>query len=130
MLEMGSLPLENVLGSEIAQIFLQLHRDHGVEFLAETVVESFGGINGVERVVLSNGAIVKSDFVVVGIGVTPRTEPFEAAGLTSITESWSTSISRPRLRTFSLPETSPTPSTRSTETASESSTGPTHRSRA
>jgi 3-phenylpropionate/trans-cinnamate dioxygenase ferredoxin reductase component len=82
LLEMGALPLENVLGTEIAQIFLQLHRDNGVEFLAETVVESFGGNGSVERVELSNGAIVKSDFVVVGIGVTPRTEPFAAAGLT------------------------------------------------
>jgi 3-phenylpropionate/trans-cinnamate dioxygenase ferredoxin reductase subunit len=81
LLEMGSLPLENVLGPEVAQVFLQLHRDNGVEFLAETVVESFGGGDAVERVELSNGAVVKSDFVVVGVGVVPRTEPFAAAGL-------------------------------------------------
>ncbi len=83
MLEMGSLPLENVLGTEIAQVFLQLHRDHGVEFLAETVVERFEGDGSVERVVMSNGAIVNSDCIVVGIGVVPHTEPFEAAGLTT-----------------------------------------------
>jgi 3-phenylpropionate/trans-cinnamate dioxygenase ferredoxin reductase subunit len=82
MLEMGTLPLENVLGTEMARIFLQLHRDHGVEFLAETVVERFEGDGAVERVVMSNGAIVNSDFVVVGIGVTPRIDPFEAGGLT------------------------------------------------
>ena len=81
MLELGTLPLENVLGTEMAQVFLQLHRDHGVEFLAETVVERFEGDGAVERVVMSNGAIVNSDFVVVGIGVTPRTDPFEAGGL-------------------------------------------------
>jgi 3-phenylpropionate/trans-cinnamate dioxygenase ferredoxin reductase subunit len=81
MVEMGALPLEKVLGPEIARVFLQLHRDHGVEFLAETVVDSFGGNGAVERVALSNGAVVKCDFVVVGIGVAPRTEPFEAAGL-------------------------------------------------
>jgi 3-phenylpropionate/trans-cinnamate dioxygenase ferredoxin reductase subunit len=82
LLEMGALPLENVLGTDIARVFLQLHRDHGVEFLAETVVESFGGTGAVERVELSNGAIVKSDFVVVGIGVVPRTDVFAEAGLT------------------------------------------------
>jgi 3-phenylpropionate/trans-cinnamate dioxygenase ferredoxin reductase component len=81
LLEMGSLPLENVLGTELAQVFLHLHRDNDVEFLAETVVERFEGDETVERVVMSNRAVVKSDFVVVGIGVTPRTEVFEAAGL-------------------------------------------------
>jgi len=70
-----------VLGTEVARVFLQLHRDHGVEFLAETVVESFAGNGAVERVALSNGAVVKCDFVVVGIGVAPRTEPFQAAGM-------------------------------------------------
>jgi 3-phenylpropionate/trans-cinnamate dioxygenase ferredoxin reductase subunit len=43
LLEMGTLPLENVLGSEMARIFLQVHRDNGVEFLAENVVERFEG---------------------------------------------------------------------------------------
>lgn len=81
LLEMGSLPLENVLGPELAQVLLQLHRDNGVEFLAETVVERLEGNGSVERVVLSNGAIVNSDFVVIGIGVDPRTGPFEGAGL-------------------------------------------------
>ena len=81
MLEMGSLPLENVLGPELAQVFLHLHQDNGVDFLAETVVERFGGERTVERVVMSNRAVVESDLVVVGIGVRPRTEPFEAAGL-------------------------------------------------
>jgi 3-phenylpropionate/trans-cinnamate dioxygenase ferredoxin reductase subunit len=82
MLEMGPLPLENVLGTQVARIFLQLHRDHGVEFRAETTVRSFGGNDAVERVELSNGAVVHSDFVVVGIGVIPRTEVFADAGLT------------------------------------------------
>jgi len=81
MLERGSLPLENVLGTEMARVFVQLHRDHGVEFLAETVVERFEGGGAVERVVMSNGATLESDFVVIGVGVTPRTDPFGAGGL-------------------------------------------------
>jgi 3-phenylpropionate/trans-cinnamate dioxygenase ferredoxin reductase subunit len=81
LLEMGSLPLESVLGTEMAQVFLHLHRDNGVEFLAETVVERFEGDGAVEGVVMSNRAVVKSDLVVVGVGVRPRTEPFEVAGL-------------------------------------------------
>jgi 3-phenylpropionate/trans-cinnamate dioxygenase ferredoxin reductase subunit len=81
MLEMGSLPLENVLGTELAQVFLHLHQDNGIDFLAETVVERFEGDGSVERVVMSNRAVVETDFVIVGIGVAPRTEVFEAAGL-------------------------------------------------
>jgi 3-phenylpropionate/trans-cinnamate dioxygenase ferredoxin reductase component len=81
LLEMASLPLENVLGTEMAQAFLHLHQDNGVDFLAETVVERFEGDGSVERVVMSNRAIVESDFVVVGVGVSPRAEVFEAAGL-------------------------------------------------
>jgi 3-phenylpropionate/trans-cinnamate dioxygenase ferredoxin reductase subunit len=81
LLEMGSLPLENVLGTEMAQVFLHLHQANDVDFLAETVVDRFEGDGTVERVVMSNRAVVESDFVVVGVGVTPRTEVFEAGGL-------------------------------------------------
>lgn len=81
LLELGALPLENVLGTELAQVFLRLHRDNGVEFLAETVVDRFEGDGAVERVVMSNGAIVNADLVVVGVGVAPRTEPFASGGI-------------------------------------------------
>jgi 3-phenylpropionate/trans-cinnamate dioxygenase ferredoxin reductase subunit len=81
MIEMGSLPLERVLGPELGRIYLDLHRDHGVEFLHETTVERFEGNGSVERVITRDGAVIESDFVVVGIGVAPRTELGEAAGL-------------------------------------------------
>jgi 3-phenylpropionate/trans-cinnamate dioxygenase ferredoxin reductase subunit len=81
MIEMGSLPLERVLGPEVGQIYLDLHRDHGIEFLPETTVERFEGQGGVERVVTRDGAVIETDFVVVGIGVAPRTGLVETAGL-------------------------------------------------
>ena len=80
MIEMASLPLERVLGAEVGQIYLDLHRDHGVEFLPETTVERFEGEGSVERVVTSDGALIETDFVVVGIGVAPRTGLLETAG--------------------------------------------------
>ena len=40
MIEMASLPLERVLGPEVGQIYLDIHRDHGVEFLPETTVSA------------------------------------------------------------------------------------------
>jgi len=81
VLEMGSLPLERVLGPEVGQIYLDLHRDHGVEFLPETTVERFEGEGSVERVITKNGASLETEFVVVGIGVAARTGLIETAGL-------------------------------------------------
>jgi 3-phenylpropionate/trans-cinnamate dioxygenase ferredoxin reductase subunit len=81
MLEMASLPLERVLGPEVGQIYLDLHRDHGIEFLPETTVERFEGEGAVQRVVTKDGAVIETDFVVVGIGVAPRTGLVETAGL-------------------------------------------------
>ena len=81
MIEMASLPLERVLGPEVGQIYLDLHRDHGVEFLPETTVERFEGDGSVERVITKDGASIETGFVVVGIGVAPRTGLAEIAGL-------------------------------------------------
>jgi 3-phenylpropionate/trans-cinnamate dioxygenase ferredoxin reductase component len=81
MVEMASLPLERVLGPEVGRIYLDLHRDHGVEFLPETTVERFEGNGSVERVLTKDGARIETDFVVVGIGVAPRTGLVETAGL-------------------------------------------------
>ena len=81
MVEMASLPLERVLGPEVGQIYLDIHRDHGIEFLPETTVEHFEGAGSVERVVTRDGATLEADFVVVGIGVAPRTGLVETAGL-------------------------------------------------
>jgi 3-phenylpropionate/trans-cinnamate dioxygenase ferredoxin reductase subunit len=81
MIEMASLPLERVLGPEVGQIYLDVHRDHGVEFLPETTVERFEGTGSVECVLTRDGASIEADLVVVGVGVTPRSELAEAAGL-------------------------------------------------
>jgi 3-phenylpropionate/trans-cinnamate dioxygenase ferredoxin reductase subunit len=76
LIEQASVPLEGVLGRELGEIYAAVHRDHGVEVLTGTAVES------VEpgRVTLP-GRTVECDHVVVGIGVVPRTELAEAAGL-------------------------------------------------
>jgi 3-phenylpropionate/trans-cinnamate dioxygenase ferredoxin reductase subunit len=81
MLEMASLPLERVLGPELGQVYLDIHREHGVEFLAETTVDRFEGRGSVERVLTRDGAEIETDFVVVGVGVAPRCGLAEAAGI-------------------------------------------------
>lgn len=81
VLEMGTLPLERVLGPELGQVYLDLHRGHGVVFLANTTVAGFEGDGVVSRAVAADGAVIDADLVVVGIGVVPRTELAESAGL-------------------------------------------------
>jgi 3-phenylpropionate/trans-cinnamate dioxygenase ferredoxin reductase subunit len=83
MLEMSSLPLERVLGPEVGTIYRDIHRDHGIEFMPETTVERFEGGEAVERVITRDGAEIECSFVVIGIGVVPRTELLEAAGATA-----------------------------------------------
>jgi 3-phenylpropionate/trans-cinnamate dioxygenase ferredoxin reductase component len=81
MIEMGSLPLERVLGPELGEIYVDLHRGHGVEFVPETTVDRFEGKRSVERVVTHDDSSIETDFVVVGIGVAPRAGLVETAGI-------------------------------------------------
>jgi 3-phenylpropionate/trans-cinnamate dioxygenase ferredoxin reductase component len=81
IVEQSAVPLERVLGREVGEIYGQLHRDHGVELLTGTVVQGFEGSGRVERVRLADGRLLETDFVVVGVGVTPRTALAEQAGM-------------------------------------------------
>jgi 3-phenylpropionate/trans-cinnamate dioxygenase ferredoxin reductase subunit len=82
LIEQAGVPLERVLGAEIGAIYRDVHTDHGVRFLGGAGVEGFEGAGRVERVRLDDGNAIDCDFVVVGVGVTPRTELAERSGLT------------------------------------------------
>src|SRR6478672_2332525 len=71
-------PFERVFGPELGRSLQRLHEDHGVRFHLGNVGAAFQ--NG--EVVLAKGERVPADFVLVGVGVTPRTALAEAAGLT------------------------------------------------
>ena len=81
MVEPLELPLLRVLGPEVARVYHDVHRDHGVEMLTGTGVEAFVGDGALRAVRTSDGTEIECDFAVVGIGVAPRTELAEAAGL-------------------------------------------------
>jgi 3-phenylpropionate/trans-cinnamate dioxygenase ferredoxin reductase subunit len=76
-----SVPLERVLGAELGAVYRDIHHDHGVRLLLGTGVEAFEGGAAVERVRTSDGRALECDFVVVGVGVAPRVQLAEAAGL-------------------------------------------------
>jgi 3-phenylpropionate/trans-cinnamate dioxygenase ferredoxin reductase subunit len=81
VVEPASVPLERVLGTEMGAIYRDIHADHGVRMLLGTGVDSFEGDGRVERVRTSDGHAVDCDFVVVGVGVQPRTRLAAEAGL-------------------------------------------------
>ena len=81
VLESLDLPLLRVLGPEVAQVFADLHTEHGVDLRLGVQVSAIEKADGRAVVHLADGSSVTADLVVVGIGVTPNVELAEAAGL-------------------------------------------------
>ena len=71
------VPLEHVFGIELGKRLQQLHEWKGVRFHLSSVLTSFDG----GMVELGGGEQIPCDFVLVGIGVKPRTGLAELAGL-------------------------------------------------
>jgi len=82
VVSMEEQPLLAVLGPEVAPVFADLHREHGVDLRLGTEVDrilvSADAATGVR---LADGTELSADAVIVGIGVTPAAELAEAAGL-------------------------------------------------
>ena len=81
MIESLPQPLSRVLGDEMGAVCAELHREHGVDLRTGVGVEAIEGDGRVERVRLSDGDVIETDVVVVGIGVIPNTEWLEGSGL-------------------------------------------------
>ncbi len=82
IVEMAELPLLRVLGPEVAQVFADLHRDHGAELKLGAAVDDITGTAGrASGVRLADGTHLQADAVIVGVGITPNTQLAEAAGL-------------------------------------------------
>ncbi|MFJ8442533.1 NAD(P)/FAD-dependent oxidoreductase [Kitasatospora griseola] len=78
VLEAAELPLLRVLGREVAQVFADLHRAHGVDLRFGAKVEELKP----DGVRLGDGSTVPADVLLVGVGISPNTALAEHAGLT------------------------------------------------
>ncbi len=73
-----ALPMERTLGPELGAFIRALHESHGVRFHLRRTATAIGA----REITLDDGVTLEADLVVVGIGVRPRLELAERAGLT------------------------------------------------
>ncbi len=84
LIESLAYPMARVLGEDIGMLCGEIQTDHGVDLRCGVGVETIeggGAANTVERVILTDGTVIETDLVVIGIGVIPNTEWLEGSGL-------------------------------------------------
>jgi NADPH-dependent 2,4-dienoyl-CoA reductase/sulfur reductase-like enzyme/nitrite reductase/ring-hydroxylating ferredoxin subunit len=75
------IPLASVFGEQIGGRIRKTHEENGVIFhLGQTVRELAGG-QRVSEAVLADGSRLKTDLVIVGVGIEPAVEFLEGSGL-------------------------------------------------
>jgi 3-phenylpropionate/trans-cinnamate dioxygenase ferredoxin reductase subunit len=82
MVATSRVPLGRALGPELGEFYRDVHLDNGVEMHLGTGVQALRGNGAVGEVMLADGTTLGADLVVVGLGVAPRVELADAAGLT------------------------------------------------
>jgi len=81
IVEALEIPLGRVLGREMGELFTWVHRSHGVDVLTGARLLGLEGSGSVSAVRLEGTEPIEADTVLVGVGVAPRAELAEAAGL-------------------------------------------------
>nr|WP_187703004.1 FAD-dependent oxidoreductase [Dietzia sp. SLG310A2-38A2] len=81
VLEATTRVLERVTAPDVSTFFERIHREEGIDIRTGAKVAALVGDDCVREVLLSTGESIPADLVIVGIGVEPRTELADAAGL-------------------------------------------------
>ncbi|CAN5221474.1 FAD-dependent oxidoreductase [soil metagenome] len=82
VVESAKLPLLAALGEEVAEVFANLHREHGVDLHLATSVEEITTEDGTATgLLLGDGSTVAADVVLVAVGAQANVELAEEAGL-------------------------------------------------
>ncbi|WP_456696843.1 NAD(P)/FAD-dependent oxidoreductase [Aeromicrobium sp. P5_D10] len=81
VLEAEPLPLQRVLGDDMAGYFADLHRRNGVDLRTDVAVTGLELTEGQVSAVRLGDTSIPADMVIIGVGITPNVELAEAAGL-------------------------------------------------
>lgn len=81
VLEYAPLPLQRVLGDQLATYFAELHRKNGVTLRTSVSVTELVGTDGRVSAVRVGDEVIPADMVIVGVGITPNAELAANAGL-------------------------------------------------
>ncbi|UUW91206.1 NAD(P)/FAD-dependent oxidoreductase [Pimelobacter simplex] len=81
VIESAALPLQRVLGDELATVFADLHREHGVDLRLGAEVTAIEHDGGRAVVHVAGAEPVVADLLLVAIGVTPGDGLAASAGL-------------------------------------------------
>jgi len=76
-----AVPLVRVLGPQLGGVYRDLHAGHRVDLHLSTQVEAIVGNGVAQGVRTTDGDLIEGDLVVVGVGVSPRDELAQYAGL-------------------------------------------------
>ncbi len=68
------VPFEKILGEKVGRVVQGWHEKEGIQFHLGRKVASLEGSDTVTAVILDNGERVPADFVLLGLGVKPRTD--------------------------------------------------------
>lgn len=82
LVEMADRILQRVAAPETSDYFRALHQGHGVDIREGIGLKRLIGHSRVSGAELSDGTVLKIDFAIVGVGITPATGLAEAAGIT------------------------------------------------
>ena len=77
----GATPFERVLGTEIGQMWQNIHEEQGVDFRMGRKAARLEGDGWVQGVMLDDGERLPADLVLAGIGVTPATDMLKGVPL-------------------------------------------------
>ncbi|GAB3952469.1 FAD-dependent oxidoreductase [Spirosoma harenae] len=69
-----NVPFEKILGEKIGRVVQGWHEKEGIRFHLGRKVDHLEGNEIVEAVVMDNGERIPADFVLLGLGVKPRTD--------------------------------------------------------
>ena len=80
IVEAARSPLQRILAPSVADVFVDLHAGHGIEFRFGTMIESIESCGSALKIATSSG-LIEGDIVIIGIGAVPNQELAAASGL-------------------------------------------------